>query len=90
MSKASEFLRSTRRGSYRGRDEQDTYWGVERATSSRWEVYEDGSEVYDGATLAECVLYIDSIIRERSDPEYRARVEARRDERRRRQARRAA
>lgn len=54
-----EFLRRVRAGVYQGHDQGDRFWKVTRVTSSRWEVYRDGAEVFDCPTLEEAERFID-------------------------------
>ena len=53
------FLRHVRAGVYQGHDQGDRFWKVTRVTSSRWEVYKDGAEVFDCPTFGEAQRFID-------------------------------
>jgi hypothetical protein len=53
------FLCRVRPGTYQGHDQSDSFWKVVRLSSSRWEVYRDGAEVFNCPTLNEAKRFID-------------------------------
>jgi hypothetical protein len=70
-------------GWYEARDEQGTLWRIVQRTSCAWEVIEIGVGVdHEQSSLADAKNIVVMIVRERVDPEYRARREAARARRR--------
>lgn len=66
-----------RPGRYRAVDERGNVWHTDQRTSSAWPIYENGIEWLEAGSLADVKSYVEGELKERRDPELRARTEAR-------------